>query len=189
MTTAREAVLATQTKHRGIRAEKKAKPTPTAWHKIWHDELKALYPAFVMVYSDAVSANLKRAVASRGLPVEDVGPMIAWIVRNWPLIRRKVFSRNPKYLGGPETPDMRVVISYLPQIHGLFNLSKPEYALASRKLAHAAEPAAPAPVAPAPKPAPASAAARPKPRPLPPLAIDHRQADTARQRLNLPKWD
>lgn len=189
MNEALEAIRSTQAKHRDIRAAKKAKPNPTAWHKIWHDELRALYPAFVMVYSDAVSANLQRAVKSRGLPVEDVGPMIAWIVRNWPLIRRKVFSRNPKYLGGPETPDMRVVISYLPQIHGLFNLSKPEYALASRKLANSVEPTAPTPLAPAPKPAPTPAAARPKRPILRPLAIDIEAADAARKRLNLPKWD
>lgn len=169
------------------RAEKKSQPSPSAWRRIWLDELRKFYPAYLVMYSDAVAANLKRAVKHRGLPVEDVGRLIAWVIANWPMLRRIVFSLNPKVLRGPEAPDMELVIKYLPRIYGLFNSSKPEHALTAQRTTPLID--LPATILqPAAINAPKPLLKRPSVPPLRTVAIDHGAADQSRQKLGLRKW-
>lgn len=181
-----QARLFAQSRGTAKRAEKKAKPTPEAWRRIWLDELKKFYPHYFVAYSDAVAANLKRAVASRGVPVGDVGPLIAWTIANWPMLRKSVLSRNPKFPSGPEAPDMGIVIAQLPRIFGLFNSAKPENALTASRAPVAS--VAVAPQQPAPKRLPVKPLTRPSVIPLRSHAVDYAKAEQARQRLNLPKW-
>lgn len=169
------------------RAVKKQAPNPSAWHRIWLDEMRKYYPAYVVMYSDAVAANLQRAIKHRHLPVEDVGRLIAWVIGNWALLRRLVFSFNPKVLRGPEAPDMELVIKYLPRIYGMFNSEKPEHALTAKRASPLAS--VPAPILPpVQNNAPALLSSRPKPIPLRPIIIDHAKADIARQKLGFKKW-
>lgn len=173
--------------HKSNRTKKKAKPTPSAWQKIWHDELRKYYPAYVILYSDVVASQLVKAVAHRGLPLHDVGPLLAWIVGNWPLIRRYVFSNNPKKLYGPEAPDMAWVIKSLPRIYGMFASAKPEHALAARP--QNAMPNTPvAPLQPIRKKVSAPSVKSANAALLKPVQIDHEAAEQSRQRLGLKKW-
>ncbi|MET4190650.1 MULTISPECIES: hypothetical protein [unclassified Bradyrhizobium] len=187
------AIAGAKDKSRTRRAANIAKGNPTAWRKVWEDALRVHYPESVVQYTDRVQNNLKQAIEKRGLPYADMGNFIGWIVMSWPLLRQQVFSFNPSSPRGPEVPDMKAVVPFLTQVHGLYMRSKPEVAanlpLAARRAGGAVSVKPPVPSAA--KAAPAAPATPLRGLPIVPLArkINHATGEAARQRLGLPKWD
>jgi hypothetical protein len=165
--------------------------SPSGWRALWERSLKEFYPECVVSYPEHCAIQLKRAVEKRGLPRSDMPTFIPWIVRNWQMLRKVVFSHYGTPFG-PTTPDMRWVIRHLVQIHALYTALKPSVAIALPLVQRTADiperksllpPAAVKAKAP---PAPALVPSRPL---LQPLKIDHAKARAIQERLGLPKWD
>lgn len=173
---------------KAAREKNKAKNNPSAWRKTWVDVLCEHYPECVVDYPDLVAKHLKDAIAKRGFPEDDMQPFLTWVVKNWPTVRRQIFSMNPMKPRGPETPDLRTLIPYIGQAHALFTRSKPEHALTAKHSLTARTPSAAPALTVRPKPAPAKplAPVRAVPRVAP--TIDLTANAAARQRLGLRDW-
>lgn len=171
-----------------------AKNTAESWRIVWDDSIKEFYPECRITYATREAVNLKRMVASRGLPVDDLCNFLRWCVENWAKLRQNTFSNFPGKAFGPEQPDMKFLLQHIARVHADYQRSKPEVAailpLAHRTgrvlkpVAAAPAPAKPRPAAPIPQ-----AQQRPSASLLKPPTFNPRAAEAARVKLGIKKWD
>lgn len=169
-----------------------SKNTASSWRTVWDDAMREFYPECRITYGRNEAANLKRMIATRGLPAEDLKDFFYWIVSKWEDHRRNVFSANPAKPYGPAQPDMKFVIVNVAKMHAAFMRSKPEVA-ATIPLAKRRTQAAPAPAtAAAPAKRYTTTATKAEPArvirlPIKPV-LPSADREALRQKLNLPQW-
>ena len=130
----------------------------------WEEAMQTHWPNGVIKLPKGAFRLFKLFVQSRGLPPEDLPELVEWIVSNWRRHRSKVFSfsGNPY---GPSAPDLYFAVKRLPHLYRAFLHDR----------AALSSPMVPNTIAPHP--------------PIRPLPVNHKEAEAARKRLGLPKWD
>lgn len=137
-----------------------------AVEKSWDEGMQAHWPEGYLKLSQRALRNLKLAVEQRGLPAEDLPPLLTWAITNWKSLRFSAFSFNPNKAFGPDVPDIQFFVMKLAAIYKRF--------LRAQELA---------------RPISQPAATRRPYAEARPFRVDSTKSEASRILLGLPKWD